>query len=283
MILDLLHRIVRRRYRALGLRSTFLDWTSGRLHYMIRDNPTVRGTLVLVHGIGTSSSTWSKTMALIDRDFQIVAPDLPGFGFSKVNDPKGFCTLREHVDALANVIGALRGEPVVLLGHSLGGWVCARYASIHPERVRHLVLVDTAGVYYRGVESLRALFTLNSVHDARRLLNNLWYRYPWYFKPFARSIFHELRRRNMNDLVTSIDVKDLLGEELQQLRMPVTIIWGKEDGVTSPESVNVLRKSIPAATVFFIDRCGHVPQLELPGDFALLVNRILEKESDAVA
>jgi pimeloyl-ACP methyl ester carboxylesterase len=282
MILNLLHQIVRRRYRALGFRSTFLDWKGGRLHFMFRDTPGAHGSLVLVHGLGTSSSSWSKAMSLFGTGYRIAAPDLPGFGFSILKVSQRTCTLREHVDALTTLMATLPAGPVVLLGHSLGGWVCARYASIHPERVRHLVLVDTAGVYFRGVEKLQEMFTVESVGDARRLLNKLWYRYPWYFKPFAHSVFHELQRRDINSLVASIEMKDLLVEELEQLSMPVTIIWGKDDGVFSPESVNVLRKLIPNAKAYFIDRCGHVPQLERPDEFARLVNIVLERESHEV-
>lgn len=282
MILDLLHHIVRRRYRSLGFRSMFLDWSGGRIHYVFRDQPAARGSFVLVHGLGTSSSSWSKAMSLIGTSHRIVAHDLPGFGFSTIDDPQRICTLRDYVDALTNLIDTIPVGPIVLLGHSLGGWVSARYASIHPERIRHLMLVDTAGVYYRGVEGLQEMFTVNSVGDARRLLNKMWYRYPWYFKPFTSSVFRELQRRKTNDLVASIEPGDLLVEEFEQLKMPVTIIWGKEDGVISNESVNVLRRLIPNSKAYFIDRCGHVPQLERPDEFARLVNRVLERESREV-
>lgn len=282
MILDLLHHIVRRKYRSLGFRSMFLDWSGGRIHYVYRDHPAARGTLVLVHGLGTSSSSWSKAMSLIGKSHRIIALDLPGFGFSTEVDPRRIYTLGDYVDALANLMETVPAEPIVLLGHSLGGWVSARYASNHPERIRHLILVDAAGVYYRGVESLQATFTLNSVGDVRRLLNKMWYRYPWYFKPFTRSVFNELRRRNTNALVASIEPNDLLVEEFEQLKMPVTIIWGKEDCVISPESVNILRRLIPNAKARIVERCGHVPQLERPAEFARLVNDVLERGSREV-
>lgn len=282
MILDLLHHIVRRRYQALGFKSKFLDWRGGRIHYVFRGSPAARGSFVLVHGLGTSSSSWSKAMSLIGTGYRIVAPDLPGFGFSTVDDPRRIYALHDYDDALTNLIETIPAGPIVLLGHSLGGWVSARYSSAHPERIRHLILVDTAGVYYRGIEGLQEMFTVNSVGDTRRLLNRMWYRYPWYFKPFARSVFRELQRRNTNALVASIEPSDLLVEELEQLKMPVTIIWGKEDRVISQESINVLRKLIPNAKAYFIDRCGHVPQLERPAEFARLVNNVLEKESREV-
>jgi pimeloyl-ACP methyl ester carboxylesterase len=162
------------------------------------------------------------------------------------------------------------------VGQSLGGWLCCRYAAQSPELVKHLVLIDTAGVYYPGVENLRDLFTLTSVNDTRRLLNALWHRYPWYFKPFAGSIYRELGARRMNELVASIESNDFLAEELSQLTMPVSIVWGKEDGVISLKSIDVLQKFIPHSTVHLIDECGHVPQLECPEKLAAIMNKVLE-------
>ena len=276
MILRLLHRSVRGRFRSLGFESRTLSVTESSLHYLVREHPHPKGTLVLVHGLGTSSSTWVKMLPHLENAHRIVALDLPGFGFSTANPERGYCTLREHVDALSELIANVTKTPITLVGQSFGGWVCCRYAAHFPDRVNHLVLVDTAGVYYPGVENLRDLFTLQSVDDTRRLLSILWYRYPWYFKPFAGSIYRELGTRKMNELVASIEGKDFLVEELSRLTMPVSIIWGKQDETISPNSIDVLKKFIPHSTVHFIDQCGHVPQLERPKELAEILNRVLE-------
>jgi pimeloyl-ACP methyl ester carboxylesterase len=215
----------------------------------------------------------------LQGNFRIAALDLPGFGFSALDGDRSHCTLPEHVEALTVFADAVGHTPIVLLGHSFGGWISAFYSSRHPHNVKHLILVDTAGIYYRGVERLREAFTLNSIEDTRRLLNDLWFRYPWYFKPFAGSIFRELRMRGMNELVTSIDAEYFLVEELSKLSMPVSIIWGKEDKVILPESADVLMKFVPHARASYIDQCGHVPQLEKPAEFASIVQGILEQET----
>jgi pimeloyl-ACP methyl ester carboxylesterase len=224
-----------------------------------------------------------KALPLIKDNHRVAALDLPGFGLSTVKRVSGFCTLQEHEEALSVFLDSVAQKPFILLGHSFGGWLSALYAARHPQRIEKLVLVSSAGVYYLGVERLQEMFTLNSVNDARRLLNNLWYRYPWYFKPFARSIFRDLSQRRMNEIVSSIDVTHFLVEELARLTMPVDIVWGREDKVISPESVNILRKFVPHAAAFFIDRCGHVPQLECPVKFASIVNHILEKKTHELA
>jgi pimeloyl-ACP methyl ester carboxylesterase len=276
MILQLLHRTVRTRIRSLGFESRTLGWDHGSLHYLLREHADAKGTLVLVHGLGTSSSTWLRMMPHVEGGYRIVALDLPGFGFSASNAEKGFSTLSEHVKALSVLMNEISHGPVILLGQSLGGWVCCRYAASVPKQIQQLVLVDAAGVYYQGAEQLRDLFTLRSVSDTRRLLTNLWYKYPWYFKPFAGSIYRELLRRHMNELVASVQPDDLLADELRHLTMPVSIIWGKQDAVIPVQCVDVFKKSIPHAAVHIIDRCGHVPQLERPEEFARILNQVLQ-------
>ena len=275
MLLRLLHRSVRRQFRSLGFESTSLTSPVSTLHYLVREHPNPKGTIVFVHGLGTSSSTWVKMLPALKKSHRMIALDLPGFGFSTVNPARGFCTLREHVEALTSLIAAVVDTPVILVGQSFGGWLCCRYATLFPDHVKHLVLVNTAGVLYPGVENLRQLFTVRSVKDTRRLLNTLWHHYPWYFKPFARSIYRELESRKMNELVASIGVEDFLLEELSQLTMRVSIIWGKQDAAISMKSVEALQKYVPHSTVQLIDQCGHVPQLERPEELGRILNGVL--------
>lgn len=275
MLLDFLHNIVRRRYRAMGFESRQMESSVGTLHYIRREHPGAAGTIVFVHGLGTSSSTWLKIFPNIRRTFRILALDLPGFGFSTVKNPSGYCGLPDHIRALEDFLGALGEDPIILVGHSLGGWIGAHYAIRHPLRIGELILVDAAGVYYSGVENLKDLFTLHSVKDTRRLLDNLWHQYPWYFKPFTRLIYRELTRRHINEIVASTDNSNFLGEELSSLTMPVSIVWGKEDRAIPAGSVDVFKKFIPNANTFMIEHCGHVPQLERPDEFASILNTVL--------
>ena len=235
--------------------------------------------MVLVHGMGTSSNTWIRTVSRIDDLRRIVAVDLPGFGFSSVHRTEGFATFRGHQAALSEVLAGYDEGPLTLVGHSFGGWLCAWFAAANPGSVQHLVLVNAVGIYFRGIESLREMFMVTSVDDTKHLLNTMWYRYPWYLKLFARAIYQELKRRHVNELVASIEAHDLLVEELSRLSMPVSLIWGREDGIVPLGVVDSMLRLVPRAQVFFIEQCGHVPQLEKPDQFAAQLNRVLRRAS----
>jgi pimeloyl-ACP methyl ester carboxylesterase len=277
LMLRILHMIVRRGFRSMGFESRALQLRTGSMHYLVRENPNPGGTVVFVHGIGTSSSSWMRVLKHLSTPRRIIVPDLPGYGYSSSHAARGYSTLEEHVDALKLLIDSETEGPVVLIGQSLGGWISARTAARSPHRVDRLILIDAAGINYPGVESLRDLFTVNSAQDTRRLLSSLWYRYPWYFRPFAGSIHRELVSRKMNEFVASVKRDDFLDEELELLTMPVTVIWGKQDKATLPISMDILKKKVPHAEVHTIDRCGHVPQLEHPAALAEILTRVLGK------
>ena len=103
-------------------------------------------TLVLTHGWGLNSTAWWYTKHALQDRFRVVTWDLPGLGRSK--PPKdGVFTLDRFAEALGAVVDAVGGEPVILVGHSIGGMTTQTFwracSSQTRARVRGVVLVDT--------------------------------------------------------------------------------------------------------------------------------------------
>src|SRR5688572_18221521 len=97
-------------------------------------------TVVLVHGLGSRPQHWLPAARLLARRFRVVLVELPGHGASSMPEP---FSLEDVTRALDAAIAAESEEPVILVGHSVGGLVAAAEAIEHPERVRGLVLVET--------------------------------------------------------------------------------------------------------------------------------------------
>lgn len=101
-----------------------------------------RGTpIVLVHGLGSSREDWLPTARRLARHYSVVLVDLPGHGESDMPEP---FSLERAVAELDRALIETADGPPILVGHSLGGLVAAAEAIDHPERVRGLVLVETA-------------------------------------------------------------------------------------------------------------------------------------------
>ena len=109
--------------------------------------PTASGTIgrgptiVLIHGLGSSASHWVPAARLLAQRHRVVLVDLPGHGASEMPEP---LTLERAAQALDLALATDAPIPCILVGHSVGGLVAAVEALDHPERVRGLVLVETA-------------------------------------------------------------------------------------------------------------------------------------------
>lgn len=113
-----------------------------RLHYQEWGQPSGPGTVVLVHGVGSSSHIWDLTGPLLaERSLRVLALDQRGHGES--DQPDSGYDFTSVVGDLAGFIEALGiGEAAVLVGHSWGASVVLHYGVAHPDRTAGVVLVD---------------------------------------------------------------------------------------------------------------------------------------------
>ncbi len=281
MLIDLLHKHIQRRYRQLGFEDMYQQWDRFTIHCYQRNVHRAKDTLVLVHGLGTSSSTWVHILPDLAPMWNVLAVDLPGFGFSTIDAGEPLASLPEHVGALAAAVEKTLRHPFLLLGHSLGGWIAGLYAIEHPSRVAHLILADSAGILCDDTVHQAKAFQIDSISDLHRLLDKLWLHYPWYLRLFSPAVLHDMRKRNVRGFIQSIGEDDFLNPHLRELTGKVTVVWGRQDRLISLDSVEVLKKAIPGIEVHFIEDCGHVPQLERPGKFANVLRGIMEREASS--
>ena len=99
-------------------------------------------TFILIHGALHGGWCWYKIVALLEQQgHTVVAPDLPGHGLDKT--PVSEVTLTAYVDSVCSVVDA-QPEPVVLVGHSMGGGIITQVAEERPDKVKVLVYLTAA-------------------------------------------------------------------------------------------------------------------------------------------
>jgi pimeloyl-ACP methyl ester carboxylesterase len=98
-------------------------------------------TIVLVHGLGSRATHWLGVARDLARDHRVVLAELPGHGLAAM---PGRLALDDAAVSLGRQMNEYGNDPVVLVGHSVGGLVAAAEALREPSRVRALVLVETA-------------------------------------------------------------------------------------------------------------------------------------------
>lgn len=105
--------------------------------------------VVLVHGLGGSHANWFTLGPLLASTTRPIAPDLAGFGFTP-GTPRT-ATVAANAELLARFIREELGEPVTLVGNSMGGMVSAMVAAAHPDLVDRVVLINPVLPKPRGV------------------------------------------------------------------------------------------------------------------------------------
>ncbi len=250
--------------------------------------------LLLLHGIGRSLEDWDEQHARLSAGHELHSLDLPGFGWS---DPvAGPTTLESLADALPAYLDAAGvAGPVTAVGNSLGGAVAMTLATRHPDRVRALVLADSAGFGRQVTVGLRML-----AFDPLATL--LMRPTPGNSRRSTRTIFHDpalttdARVRHAQELsarpthaATMLDIARDLGtvrgvssrwrrplvEGVRESGLPVLAVWGDRDRILPPAHLAAVARELPDARTRLIPDCGHMPQIERPDLFAGLVEDFL--------
>lgn len=177
--------------------------------------------LVLVHGLGMSSRSFSRLLPLIAEEFDVWAPDLPGCGASTHDGaPLDVDTL---VDALADWMRAVGLRDVTALGHSLGGQVVCLLAARHPELVGRAVLVaPTPDPAHPRRGALAARLVLDGLREPVWLVGRAGVDY---LRARPRRMWRQLRNALSQDLLPHADA----------LQVPAVVIRGEHDPVVGAD------------------------------------------------
>ena len=141
------------------------------LHDMGSGNP-----VLLIHGSGPGVSAWANwrlSFPVLSQKFRVIAPDIVGFGFTE--RPAGISyTLDNWVKHAISLLDALGLDKVDLVGNSFGGALLLALAVRHPDRVKRLVLMGSAGTSFKLTPALDEAWGYQpSIENMRRLLDSL--------------------------------------------------------------------------------------------------------------
>lgn len=133
------------RVHANGLDHNVLEWLPDPSARPAGARPA--STVVLVHGFMDAGGTWDLVApVLAEAGFRVLAPDMRGFGEGARTPAGSYYHFVDYVFDLADVIDQLSpGEPVALVGHSMGGTIATLFAGTFPERVARLVIIEGIG------------------------------------------------------------------------------------------------------------------------------------------
>lgn len=249
----------------------FVQLSRGAVHYDL-SGPQNGTPVVLIHGFSVPYYTWDFTAAaLAESGFRVLRYDLYGRGYSERPDVGYDRAL--FVEQLAELLDSLgMGEPIHVVGHSMGGAISVAFAADHPERVRHLALlapfntpvdIRPLNVPFLGEYLNRVYFVpslpegqLEDFSQPERFSD--WpdrFREQMRFRGFERAILSTLREFMRYDPLPDYRA---VGQESRR----ILVLWGDEDQVV-PLRQNVrVREALGEPEWLVIPDAGHALHYE---------------------
>jgi proline-specific peptidase len=254
--------------------------------------------LVLMHGGPGADFHTMLSLKPLANQFTLVFYDhrCNGHSTGAAVETMTMENLTADADALRQALGF---EKWAVLGHSFGGYVALEYALRYPDKLSHLLLINSGGDYRWARENAAKVleqrgFSPELVELARRHLSGeiepremmptlmkLGKAYTPHLSP--RQLPHSI----INGLLTKLQPEAMIFGETQVLRnwnvmdrlpeihVPTMVLAGREDFIYPPESQEQLVAAIPNARLEFIDQAGHSPHLEQPGKVIDLIRDFL--------
>jgi pimeloyl-ACP methyl ester carboxylesterase len=233
--------------------------------------------ILVLHGWGGSSGSWSEVQKILAaRGYTVVCPDFPGFGKSIF--PKRPWGIDDYSRLVLNFSKKLGLEEFFLLGHSFGGRVAIRFAIQYPEKLKSLILCNSAGIKPKLGLKAKLIYWIakigNAIFTPRHIAR---------FKDTARNIFYSFLHKKdyvkakgvMKETIKMALADDLL-PDLEKIKMRTLIVWGGKDKMVPPKYAETMKKNIKNSRLEIFPKVGHSPHLEAPEKLSELILKFLK-------
>jgi 3-oxoadipate enol-lactonase len=219
--------------------------------------------LVLVHGFPLDHTTWEPLLPDLEDHFDVILPDLRGFGQSDA--PDGPYSMSQMADDIAALLDAINIQKTYIAGHSMGGYVALAFSCAYPQRVLGLGLVGSqAAVDAPERKSARyataAQVALEGVSAVLGMAEKL--SADSSHIPFFRELIQCQRPAGVMGALKAMAERPDSLSYLSSFAFPVVVVHGLADVLIPVERSREMAALIPQAKLVELAGVGHSPALE---------------------
>jgi pimeloyl-ACP methyl ester carboxylesterase len=253
-----------------------------RIHYQEAGEESAP-PMILIHGFISSNLVWNEVfLPLAKAGFHVIAPDLPGYGYSD-KPADGEYTIAAQARAVLGLMDRLGIDQATIVGASYGGAVAAMMALDYPERVANLVLV---GAVSNDQPKRKLLLRLAGVPVLGDIATPLFLGSRWILRKRTEEVYRRLgyplderKLEARHHLLATANTHramirsvrrwsaDRISREASLIRQPTMLVWGEEDTHIPISDAFRLREAIPNSRLIVFRHCGHLPPTEYPEKF----------------
>ena len=250
----------------------------------------VGAPVVLLHGIPTWGYLWEGALNVLARSNRVLIPDLLGFGYSDKRDnfDRSIARQAEMVDAWMQEIGI---ERAAIVGHDIGGGVALRLATLFPQRVERLCVLNAVSYDSWPIELMlqfghpqanRTMSAAAAIKVLRNALKQGFARSPerdvldGLLSPYRTEVGKLSLIRNAAALNTNLTTE--ISDLLLRLALPTLILWGEEDEFQVVKYGERLAEDIPGARLVRMNNARHFVMFDQPDEVVQLLREFLHEQ-----
>jgi pimeloyl-ACP methyl ester carboxylesterase len=229
--------------------------------------------LLLLHGLFGALSNWTDVVNHFSQRYTVVIPLMPIYTLPILNT--NVKALAEFVD---DFIDYKQYKDVILIGNSLGGHVTLVYVKKHQEKIKGMVLTGSSGLYENAMGG-----TFPKREDYNFIKQKVEYTFydpKTASKELVDEVFGIVNDKGKLIRILSLAksaIRHNMSDDLQFMKLPACLIWGKNDTITPPDVAEEFHKLLPKNELHWIDQCGHAPMMEQPIEFNKILDGWLKK------
>jgi len=231
--------------------------------------------LVFLHGVGGGHHAWERQLPYFGGlGYPSHAWDQPGYGHSASVDPYD---LERICASLAALIGSLASEPVVLVGHSMGGLIAQETYVRHPKLVKALALCFTSPAFAGGSSDFTKQFIAARISplDQGKTMGDIAKALMPTMRgtksdPAGLALAEQIMSgippdtyRKAVHLLTTFDRR----KELADIKVPTLVLAGSDDKTAPAAMMERMAQKIPGAKYVCLEGCGHLGPMDQPEEF----------------
>lgn len=228
--------------------------------HIFEAGPPDAPALFYLHGTFLGN-LWLDFHNALAQNFHVFAPDIPGFGLTE--RPDWMRDMSDYTLFFRDLLHELGLSQVMLVGHSLGGWMAAELAVWYPDRINKLVLSNACGIRVKGTP-IADLFAMNPRELIDACFDNLAAAMP--LMPAQFNIDYLLsqykERTTLAALAWNPSYDPKLERRLAWVKCPTLIIWGKNDRLIPAEYAGAFQRLIANSELVMLDGTAHMPMFE---------------------
>lgn len=223
-------------------------------------------TLYVIHGWTYTVEPWKTTIELLEKNgIKVKMLNVPGL----TSPSDKVWTIKEYAKWADENIP----DGAIALGHSNGGRILLNLLSEKPDKLKHVILLDAAGVYEESKKRdvarkvSKLLSPLKRIKPLRKVVH----------KVLGASDYGHAPENMKKTLINMLESDKKL--KMEKVTTPATILWGKMDNVTPPRQAAVMHRHLKNSDIKYFENWTHAPYICDPKGLAKAIYATMEKNA----